>query len=249
MKIIAIIQARTGSTRYPNKVLEPLGDKTVLEVCYDRVKASYYLGKNVIVAIPETDTVLESFCREKKLQYGKGSEEDVLSRYIKIGKEHNADAIVRITADCPLVDYRIIDDMLQTFMLGRYDYCANNFFGEETYPDGLDCEVVRYKVLKKVDATVNIQKHREHVTSYIRENKDQFKCHSMQSKISYGQYRVTLDTHEDYKVIYDIYKDLSTKNKFFDMMDIVTYLEKHPFLLTINRSKRNESYYKQMDND
>jgi spore coat polysaccharide biosynthesis protein SpsF (cytidylyltransferase family) len=167
--IVAIIQARMGSTRLPDKVLLPLEGKTVLEHVVDRVKQSK-LVKEVVVAttISRSDLKIVNFCSAKGIRVYCGSENDVLDRYFEAARLIGVEHVIRITADCPFMDHRIIDKVVKEHLLRKNDYTANII--EETFPDGEDIEVMTFKVLEKAWENARLLSEREHVTPYIRNN-------------------------------------------------------------------------------
>lgn len=212
MKVVCIIQARMGSTRLPGKVMLGLCGKTVLGHVIERVKMVKNIDEIVIATTTKED---DSIIVEEALKYDvkvfRGSEEDVLSRYYYAAKENDADVVVRITSDCPLIDPEIIDEMLSRFKYlykeNKVDYLSNTL--ERTFPRGLDAEIFSFKILE--DAFINAEKYhqREHVTPYIYENANKFKLvGGYQKDIDYSYHRWTLDTEEDFELIRRIYLHL-----------------------------------------
>ena len=149
MNIVCIIQARTTSSRLPNKVLLNLpynGDKTVLEQVINRVKESKYINKIVVATtINETDNKIEKLCESLQISCFRGSEDNVLSRYYEAATKYKADLIIRITSDCPCIDYEIMDKLIEFHLNNNNDFSSNNQI--HSFPHGLDCEIVNYNVL------------------------------------------------------------------------------------------------------
>ena len=248
MKILTIIQARMGSTRLPNKVLMDLAGKTNLERVVERVQKSQYIEEIVVATtIGKHDLPIVKLCAEKNLRVFCGSENDVLDRYYQCAKLLNPDHVIRITADCPLIDPDIINRVISAHLDSGADYTSNTL--NPTYPDGLDVEIMKYSVLK--DAWVHADKlsQREHVTQYIIHN-ESYRKTSVESNFDYGNERWTLDTPNDYEFIKSIYETLYLEKPDFSMQDVIEYLDKNPSLRGINSdSKRNEGLEKSLQND
>lgn len=247
MKIIGIIQARLGSTRLPNKVLlELLPGKTVLECMLERVKRSKLIEK-VIVATTDSDKdkVLVKYLQDIKQAYFAGSEADVLDRYYQAAKTfglETKDVIVRLTADCPLIDPNIIDAVIQYYCDHNFDYVSNGL-EPYTYPDGMDTEVFSFADLKKAWLEAKNPTHREHVTFYFWKNPDKFNIGRFTNKNSaQANYRLTLDYPEDYELIRQVYTGLH-RHGIFTMDDIIKYLNENVKVRQYNAHIiRNESW-------
>lgn len=249
MTIIAIIQARTGSTRLPGKVLLDLQGKTVLEHVIDRVKMSRHINKIVVATtIRNEDLEIVKLCANLGTNVYCGSENDVLDRYYQAAKLFKADNIVRITSDCPVIDPKIIDDVVTVHLTNNADYTSNTL--KETYPDGLDVEVFTFSSLKTAWGGAKLASDREHVTPYIRNNPDIFKHVSLEYKEDLSQKRWTLDNAEDLDFLRLIYKYLYRKDQLFNMDDILKLIGKKPEIEKINQHIiRNEGYFKSRRED
>lgn len=248
MKIIAIIQARLGSTRLPGKVLLDLEGRTVLEHVIRRVKSSK-LVNDVIVAttINKDDLEIVKLCSNLGISVYCGSEDDVLDRYYQTARLFKADHIVRITSDCPLIDPMLIDEVITLHVGEKADYTSNTI--KETYPDGEDIEVFTFAALKEAWKKANLSSEREHVTPFIRKN-PAFKQVNLESNRDLSHKRWTLDNPEDYEFITSIYKNIYTKNPDFGMMEILKFIDKHPEIEKINHHiNRNEGYLKSLKED
>ena len=160
-KIVAIVQARLTSTRFPNKVIKKIGKFTIIELVYKRLKLSKYLD-DIVFTIPDNleNKNLELFLTKKKINYIKGSENNVASRYLKAAKKYNTNIIVRVTSDCPLVDPKILDKMIKIYSKSNIDYLTN--IKDTTienkkyyYPDGLDIEIFSIGSYKKSYHKIN----------------------------------------------------------------------------------------------
>ena len=236
-KVVAIIQARMGSTRLPGKVMKDLCGKTVLAHDIERVRQSKYIDEIVIATtkFKEDDIILKEVSKNGAKVY-RGSENDVLSRYYEAAKENKADVIVRITSDCPLIDPFIVDEVLNS----NYDLVTNAGVYPEnrTYPRGLDVEVFSFDILKKSFQEAIEMYQREHVTPFIYENSKNI--YYYKNNIDYSKYRWTLDTEEDYKLIEIIYKKLYKGEHNFYFNDILKLFDDIPELFEINKNVRQK---------
>lgn len=241
MNIVCIIQARTTSSRLPNKVLLSLpcgSDKTVLEQVINRVNKSKLINKIVVATtINETDNPIENLCKNLKIACSRGSEDNVLSRYYQAAEENKAEMIIRITSDCPCIDAEIIDELIEKHFKEKNDYTSNTLI--RSYPHGLDCEIFSFNLLEEAYKNATEKFEKEHVTPYIyKTNKDKFKIGNLVLKDSkeYEKIRITLDTKEDYTLLCSIYDYLYNKNKDFKCKDIIELFEKKPWLFNINNN-------------
>ncbi|ABW20044.1 cytidylyltransferase domain-containing protein [Alkaliphilus oremlandii] len=235
-KIVAIIQARMGSTRLPGKIMMDLCGKTVLEHVIIRVKQSKLIDEIVIATtVKQDDDIIVKEAERLGVKHFRGSEEDVLSRYYYAARENDADIVVRITSDCPVIDADIIDKMMINFKKlykSEIDYMSNTL--ERTFPRGLDAEIIRFETLKKVFEEARKQFEREHVTPYIYQNPDKFKLIGFKNEIDYSSYRWTLDTSEDFQAITKIYEQLYFEKKIFWLNDIIDLIDRNPEIKGIN---------------
>ena len=164
-KTVAIIQARLTSSRFPNKVLQKIGKKTLIEILLNRLKNSKELDQ-IILAVPnnkKNKIIKEKIKFDKKIFFG--SENDVLDRYFKSAKKFKADIVVRICGDCPLIDPKVVDEIIRYYKKNKFDYVSNTI--NPSYPDGLDVEVFSYNALKTAWLKSKSSYEREHVTRYI----------------------------------------------------------------------------------
>lgn len=236
MNIVAIVQARLGSTRFPGKVMKKICEKTVVEHVYERLKLSKYLNDIVIATTDKNeDKKIIDLCKKLGINYFVGSEDDVLSRYYNCAKEYNIDVVVRITSDCPLIDSKVLDEMLNFYTNNDYELVTNA--GDEiyrTYPRGLDIEIFSFNLLKTTYLNANQNYEKEHVTPYMYENG--FNIYHYKNNKNYSKYRLTLDTKEDFELINKIYCELYNNNHDFFLNDIIEVLESNPKLELINKS-------------
>ncbi|MGI0482884.1 cytidylyltransferase domain-containing protein [Geminocystis sp. CENA526] len=238
MKTVAIIQARMGSTRLPNKVIKTLCDRTVLSHVIDRVKNCNRLDQIVVATttLPQDDAIVQE-AQLCGVNWFRGNETNVLERYYLTAKEYQADTIMRITSDCPLLDIEIIEQLLSYFQeennmgLG-IDYLSNTL--RRSFPIGLDAEVFTSNALERAYDYATKDYEKEHVTPYIYQHPDLFSLHNLSNDDDLSHYRWTLDTPEDYELIKIIYENLYPENSLFGMDEILSFLENKPHLTKIN---------------
>ncbi|MFM6118428.1 MAG: cytidylyltransferase domain-containing protein [Sphaerospermopsis kisseleviana] len=238
MKTVTIIQARMGSTRLPGKVMKPLCGKTVLFHVISRVKACSLVDEVVVATTTSlADDVIVAEAEKCGVNWFRGSEEDVLERYYLAAKQYQADVIVRVTSDCPLFDAEVLNGMLEYFQTEttnglKIDYLSNCL--RRSYPRGLDAEVFTFEVLEKAFQSANQPYQREHVTPYIYEHPEIFSLHNQNNDDDLSDYRWTLDTQEDWRLIEEIYKNLYHEQKIFTTDEVLDLLVVNPELLLIN---------------
>jgi spore coat polysaccharide biosynthesis protein SpsF len=249
MNILAIIQARMSSTRLPGKVLFKLEDKTVLEHVINRVKRSKKINEVIVAtSINQKDLAIVKLCAEKDIRVFCGSEDDVLDRFYQAARLIKPKNIVRITADCPLIDWDIIDKVIDVYQKTKVDYISNA--NPPTFPDGLDVVVFSFAVLKDAWQKARLLSEREHIIPYIRKNKHKFKCGNVSNKVDLSGKRWTLDEKEDYIFLKKIFKNLYPRNHYFTTKDVLEFLKENPKLEKINvHIKRNEGYLKSLKKD
>ena len=258
MKIVAVVQARMASSRLPGKVLLPIEKKPMLWHVINRLKHSQYLD-DIIIATSKgyKDDPIVLFSQNNSISYYRGKEDDVLDRYYQAVKDKNADYIVRITGDCPLIDPIIVDNTISHILNGNYDYVnilktLNDGTRKTTYPDGLDVEVFTFESLEKAWNNANEKSEREHVTSYIWNNPDLFNLSYIENEKDDSTLRLTVDYPEDLIFVRKIYNYLWEEEKMFYLEDIIRLLETCDELLDINSNivqHRDESYYNMRDKE
>lgn len=238
MKIGVIIQARTGSTRLPGKVLKVLKGRTVLNHVIERVKQASHVNEIIVATtnLKEDDAiVLEA--EKAGVKYFRGDESDVLSRYYHAAKQEGYDIVVRITSDCPLIDPELIDALIKMFLQEKnIDYMSNVgcSISDRTYPRGLDIEVFTFDTLAKAFEAAKMQSEREHVTPYIYNHPEYFNTRFVKHSVDYSHYRWTLDTEDDWKLIQIIYERLYKSSHDFYFHDLLELFLKEPHLADIN---------------
>lgn len=235
MKVAAIIQARMGSTRLPGKVLKKVLGKPLLEYQIERVLRAKSIDEVIIATTTNRrDNPIIQLCQQLSIPFYRGSEQNVLSRYYETAKQFNADKVVRLTSDCPIIDPEIIDRVVLYFLKNqhKYDFVANTL--KRTYPRGMDTEVLSYEVLKKIHEQAIEKLYREHVTSYLYSHPDEFSLFNIEHERDESKYRLTVDTPEDFDLIEKIITTLYPMNKTFTLNDVIRLLEEKPVWATIN---------------
>lgn len=245
-----IIQARMGSTRLPGKMAKKILGKTILELVIFRLKKIKNLAK-IILATTENkaDDILEGISKQNKIKVFRGSEDDVLDRYYQAAKKFGIDPIVRITADCPVLDWQICDEVINFYLQNKYDYVSN--VSPPTFPDGFDVEVFSFKALANAWSNAKLKSEREHVTPYIANHPEIFKIGNLvRNGNDLSGLRLTLDEKVDLILLRNIYSALYKKNNYFVLSDILNLFQKKPELLKINQKiKRNEGLLKSLRED
>lgn len=247
--VSAIIQARTGSTRLPGKVLMKLAGKTVLEHVIERVSMAETVD-NIVVAttMDKNDKNILELCNKNGINVFCGSEDDVLDRYYQVARHFGIKDIVRITSDCPLIDPEILDDTVRLYKKTGADYATNII--EESFPDGLDVEVFSFGTLEDAWQNARFVSDREHVTSYIKKNGDRFKIVSSRNDVDLSGKRWTIDRQEDFDFLRLIFEGIYYRNPKFRMGDVLEFIEKNPEIEKINSHiVRNEGYIKSLKQD
>jgi len=247
--IIAILQARMGSSRLPNKVLRKIKGKTLLELYINRVKQSRLIDKIVTATTTKSeDDVIEETVKKLDIDCFRGSENDLLDRYYRCAQKYHASVVVRITPDDPFVDYEVIDRAIQIFKDNQVDFVTNHF--EPTYPEGLDVEVYSIHALEKSWKEAKLLSEREHVFPYIKNNHDKFNIINFKQEKDHSHLRWTIDHECDYEMTKIIYDHLYEKTPIFLQEDILQLLEKHPEISEINAHiKRKEGVNRTKAND
>ena len=238
MKIGAIIQARTSSSRFPKKVLQSLpynSDTCVLQQDIRRVKKSKLVDEVIIATSTdlEDDEIVEVAIKEN-VPFFRGSLDNVLERYYKSAIEFELDKIVRITSDCPCVDWNIIDKVIESHLNSDADYTSNSLI--ESFPRGIDCEVINFEILEKAYLNANEKYEEEHVTPYIyKSHPEDFKINKYFENEDNSDIRITLDTPQDYALLCTIYDNLYHENNFFTLDDILVLFNQKPWIKYINQ--------------
>lgn len=243
-KIVALLQARSDSSRLPKKVLKIILDKPMIIHQLLRTSKSKLIDTLILVTSEETsDDELVSIVKDNGFTIFRGDKKNVLKRFYDAVADkylNDDDIIVRLTGDCPLHDSQIIDEAIESFLNLHCDYLSNSV--EPVYPDGFDVEVFTYHALKQAYAKAQKQSDLEHVTPYIR-NSGEFSIKSLSKQSRYPNWRLTVDETKDFELVSKIFEYFGSNDFRFD--DIVTLLEHNQELLLINNNiQRNEGYIK-----
>ena len=243
MKTVIVVQARITSTRLPGKVLKTILEKPLLEYQIERLRR-VSLADEVVIAttINDTDEPIVELCKRLNVPYYRGSEEDVLSRYYEAAVEHNADVVVRVTSDCPVIDSNVINDVIDHYLQNypHYDYVSN--CQKRTYPRGMDTEVFSFSSLDQAFREAADQPDREHVTPYIYMNPQRYQIGEVCYPQDQSQHRWTVDTQEDFELIRRIIEALYPNDPQFNLETALNLLEKHPDWRLLNTHIEQKHY-------
>lgn len=248
--IIIVTQARIGSSRFPEKVLKPLGYSTLLGIHLERLKKSKRKTKIIVATtFEEKSNEIINIANKLDIDVFQGSTDDVLDRFYKAVKQYNPKLVVRVTSDCPLIDPLLIDSVIEMVENNNLDYGSNVLI--EAFPDGQDVEVFTFKALEIAWKDAKLSSEREHVTPYIRNNSDfkgngKFKALNFNSDINYNHVRMTVDEPSDLDTIVLITNELGFDQ---DWLTYTNYILNQNHLLNNQSIQRNEGYLKSLKND
>ncbi|MBQ0096547.1 MAG: glycosyltransferase family protein [Bacteroidales bacterium] len=253
MKILAITQARYGSTRLPAKILKTVGDRTLLEIHLRRILKAGKISKLKIATTSEEGAShIIAVADKVGVEYFQGSVDDVLARFYDTAAPEAPDYVVRLTSDCPLIDPAVIDTVISAAVEGDFDYVRTD---PASYPDGLDTEVFRFPALERAYREAAMTSEREHVTPYIWKNGTaeggtlfrSLKVANPEGEFPADKYRITLDEPEDFEVLRSLIDALGIDRPWKEYID---YLSSHAEIRSINsRFGYNEGYIKSLNND
>jgi spore coat polysaccharide biosynthesis protein SpsF len=243
--IKAIIQARMGSSRFTGKVLKEVVGKPLLQLMIERVQSSKLIEEIIIATTgEESDNPISDLASKLDVSLFRGSMNDVLDRYYKAARQYNAKVIVRLTADCPLVDPEVSDRVIQYYLdnQDRFDYVSN--MHPPTFPDGLDTEVIPFEVLERAWEKAKKTYEREHVTPYIWDNPEIFRIGNVENDEElHLKERWTVDYEEDYIFIKQVYEHLYCSGKIFHMKDVLELQDRKPEIREINRKYNGMNWW------
>jgi len=237
---ICIIQARMGSERLPGKILRPLLDQPMLAWIIRRVAKSRLIDEIVLATTTDQrDDVVDDLSRERGWALFRGSENDVLDRYYQAARQANADHVIRVTGDCPLIDPTVLDHVIAAYYSAapRVDYASNALV--RSYPHGLDVEVFSFAALERAWHEDQSNAWREHVTPYLYRHPELFRLLDVVNPTNYAHYRVTVDTPQDFELIRHVYEHFGHGD--FAWQDVISLLEAHPEWLHINRDVQQKT--------
>lgn len=242
----AIIQARMGSTRFPEKIFADLAGKPLIWHVVDRLKYCILIDKMLIATTTDqNDNRLAEWAEKESLLIYRGSEDDVLNRYFMAAKSIRLtenDIIIRITADDPFKEPSLIDKVIEVVENGEADFACNN--NPPTFPEGLDCEVFTMSVLETAEKQSTDLYEREHVTQYMYRHPEQFKSKNIAQKDDLSYLRFTIDTPTDYQMVQTVYNHLYKDDKIFVLNDILELFKKHPEIQVMNSNEPRSAMYK-----
>jgi spore coat polysaccharide biosynthesis protein SpsF len=249
MKVLAIVQARVSSSRLPGKVLRPILGTPMLLQQIKRLKASQLIDHLVVAtSIHKSDDPLVEIMENADIAYFRGRLANVLDRFYQAALSHRPRHIVRITGDCPVIDPFIVDDVIGIHLKEGNDYTTNAL--TPSFPDGLDIEIMTFDALHLAWEKSQLPSEKEHVTYFIQKHPELFKLKNVLSKNDLSFLRWTVDEHEDFELITEIYKELYPTKPDFNMSDILNLLELRPELRFLNTQfERNEGLDKSLQED
>ena len=226
---LVVLQARMSSTRLPGKVMTQINGHPMIYWEISRISKAKLVNK-IVVAISDqsSDDVLADYLDSIHQEYIRGSLDNVLSRYVKAEENYNPSAIIRLTADCPLVMPELIDQYLEIFQKEDFEYLSNTL--ELSYPDGLDIEIIAPGVLKKLLEFSLSKEEKEHVTLGIYSRKDKFRVYNVSNKFNISHFRWTVDTSDDLIFVKSIYAHFESKEINFTFEDMLKFVKENPNL-------------------
>ena len=243
-RTIVVIEARMSSTRLPGKVMLPLGEVPVIEFIVNRLKKCNNIDEICVATTSNIeDQPLADHFREKDIIIFRGSDWNVLDRVLNAAEVNKADVVVEITGDCPFVDPELVDYMIELLINNKLEYVSNNF--TTTFADGFDIQVYYLSTLKKMAQMELSNIEREHVTMKIRQNPDLFKTLNLVAplRLRRPNYSVTLDTQEDYRVINQVYDEMSKLyGRDYGIIEITDFLDNNPEIVKINGQVQRKGY-------
>lgn len=232
--ILAILQARMSSTRLPGKVMADVLGMPMIGRQLERLARCKQIDKLVVATSDDaSDDPLANWCTENGIALYRGSLRDVLARFSSAAKAYKPTQVVRLTADCPLADPSVIDQLIEQHLRGNFDY-SNNCW-HPTFPDGLDAEIVTAPWLEKLSQVASTAMEREHVTYYFQAHKDDIRWSELKRNPPRPELRLTVDNPEDLALVRQIYQALYPANPAFTTQDVIDYLDQHPDLAQSNQ--------------
>ena len=234
--VVAIVQARMGSSRLPGKVLKDIGGVPMLTRVIVRARRAQTLGRVILATTQDkSDDPVADYCREQGFPVYRGDPLDVLDRYYQAACLFGAQTIVRLTGDCPLIDPGEIDRTVRAFQDQKVDFAANRLPPpwQRTTPIGMDTEVVTFEALERAWREARQKHHREHVMPYFYEEPGRFKMLLVDHDPNLGRLRLTVDTPEDLTLVRKIYDAFGNSDRF-SLREILDLLDRNPGLQTLN---------------
>ncbi|HVN15096.1 MAG TPA: glycosyltransferase family protein [Anaerolineales bacterium] len=257
-RVVAIIQGRMSSSRLPGKILADIAGQPMLQRVFIRTSRSAAVNETVFATTTDsTDDPVAEYCDFSGIPFTRGSLYDVLDRYYQAAKESKADIVVRVTADCPVIDPALIDDVVNTLLNDEYDFVCNRLPPpwHRTYPIGLDVEACTFEVLTKAWKEAKEPQHREHAMPYfyegvelVTENRPLqsgtsprgFKVALLHHTTDFGDYRWTVDTPEDLEFIREVYSHFNGRDDF-SWKEVLDLVHDEPELMKINAGVQHKT--------
>jgi spore coat polysaccharide biosynthesis protein SpsF len=247
MNIVTVIQARTTSSRLPNKVLLPLCNEPLLIRMIERIKKSYYTSNPVVAtSTNKEDDVIQNLCESHGIDCFRGHLTDLLDRHYQLAITYKADAVVKIPSDCPLIDPNIIDKVIGYYLENHPHYHFVSNLHPASYPDGNDIEIMSFGAIEIAWKEASRNFEREHTTPYLWENPDRFKIGNVlwETGLDFSStHRWTIDYEEDYQFINRVFEELYHKNPLFGLCEILALIEKRPEIAEINQKYAGKYWY------
>jgi spore coat polysaccharide biosynthesis protein SpsF len=242
-KVAAIVQARMGSERLPGKVALEVEGKPLLAHLIERLNKAEKIDQVIIATSDkEADTPVVEIAETCGISFYRGSETDVLSRYLEAAKKYGVDIIVRVTGDCPLLDPLTVDELVGKYLASDLDYMRLNV-DDNGYPRGLDAEIFSFETLKRAaeyierEGEPEYSPYREHVTLYIYRHSEFFKTAQVDPPVYLRRdYRLCVDEKEDFELIKEIYRRFYNENEIIDIRDVIRALDEDPVLAGMNKN-------------
>ena len=247
MKVVAVIQARTGSTRLPGKVLLPLAGRPMLERMLDRVRVARTLDGVVVATTRQAvDGSIRQLCARLGVDCVSGDADDLIARHLLAARTTGAEVVVKIPSDCPLIDPQVIDTVVGFFRAQHPRYAFVSNLQPATWPDGNDVEVMRRDVLEQADREATRAFQREHTTPFIWDQPERFTVANVvrpDGRDLSATHRLTIDYREDYAVLNAVFEALhKPEGPPFSVEQIADYLDAHPEVQALNRQHLGSSW-------
>ncbi len=232
--VVLIVQARMGSTRLPGKVLKPIAGRPMLSYLLERLRRCRLVERMVVATsiLPVDDPIVD-LCEQDSCMVVRGPEVDVLTRFAMAARTAGAGTVVRVTADCPLLEPALVDHAIDSFTTGACDYLSN--MQPPTWPYGMAVEVMTRRALEEAAAEARDQAEREHVTPFLYWRPERYRIHSITRQPDLSMHRWTVDTPEDFELVSRILGALYNDHPNFEMDDVLELLTRHPDWIEINR--------------
>jgi spore coat polysaccharide biosynthesis protein SpsF len=245
--IVGIVQARMNSTRLPGKVMLPILGSPMLARQLERLGRARHIDRLIVATTADpSDDPVAALAKDLSIGFYRGSIDDVLDRYFHAAAPHQPSHVVRLTADCPLADWELIDRTVQFALQGGFDYASNTL--RPTWPDGLDVEVMTFAALDAAWREARSPVEREHVTPFLVARPERFPHGSLEHDVDLSALRWTVDEARDYEFVSEVYEALYPDKPAFTTEDILTLMRDRPELKQLNEGiNRNEGLRRSMD--